>query len=61
MEHWSMRQNVDELLSKHRSSIDELKKRVSDVLPKNNPEYDDIFLLRYVMTWLKKGSSGMDK
>ncbi len=56
-----MRQNVDELLSKHRSSIDELKKRVSDVLPKNNPEYDDIFLLRYVMTWLKKGSSGMDK
>lgn len=61
MDQWSLRQDVDELLAKHRSSIDELKKRVSDVLPKDNHEYDDIFLLRYAMTWLKKGSSGMDK
>mmetsp|Transcript_38149 Transcript_38149/g.93725 ORF Transcript_38149/g.93725 Transcript_38149/m.93725 type:complete len:418 (+) Transcript_38149:397-1650(+) len=57
------RQNVDALLEERKSEIEELQARCKDVLPPVE-EYDDIFLLRYVLTHLKgKGgsASGMDK
>jgi len=55
-----MRVNVDELLKTHASAIQELRTAVADVLPagpcyKDGPGYDDVFLLRFVLTWEKKG------
>ena len=43
------------------SAIAELRTAVADVLPtapcyKDGPAYDDIFLLRFVLTWEKKGA-----
>lgn len=42
------------------SAIQELRTAVADVLPagpcyKDGPGYDDVFLLRFVLTWEKKG------
>jgi hypothetical protein len=50
-----MRKNVDELLSEHKAAIEELRSAVADCLPKNDAFYDEIFLLRFVLTWEKKG------
>ena len=52
----SMRENVDELLVRHRASVDALRAAVGDVLPTDEPHfYDDLFLMRFVMTHSKGG------
>ena len=52
----SMRENVDELLVRHRASVDALRAAVADVLPTDEPDfYDDLFLMRFVMTHSKGG------
>jgi hypothetical protein len=38
-----------------RATIDELRKAVGEALLQTSPEYDDIFLLRFVLTWEKRG------
>ena len=50
-----LRQNVDELLTRHHADIEKVKSLTSDVLPQE-PMYDEIFLLRFVITHSKKGS-----
>ena len=49
-----MRLNVDELLGQRKAKIEELKARLGMALPQSQ-EFDDIFLLRFVLTWEKKG------
>ncbi len=39
----------------YRGAIDEVRKQVGDALINSNPEYDDIFLLRFVISWEKRG------
>jgi hypothetical protein len=48
-----MRVNIDTLLAKHTQQIADLRNRLGSALP-STPEYDEIFLLRYVLTWEKK-------
>jgi hypothetical protein len=51
-----MRENVDELLGKYKADIDDLRKKVADVMPTDQPDfYDDLFLMRFVMTHSKGG------
>ena len=55
-----MRADVDKLLAQHKDAVAELKAAVADCLPTAGAEtvanfYDDIFLLRYVLSWEKKG------
>ena len=51
-----MRDNVDELLERYRPDIDSLRRRTKDVFPADQPDfYDDLFLLRFVMTHSKGG------
>jgi hypothetical protein len=50
-----LRASVDELLVKHQADIEEVKKLAADFLPKD-AMYDDIFVLRFVITHSKKGS-----
>jgi hypothetical protein len=39
-----------------RATIDELRRQVGDALLSLDPQnYDDIFLLRFVLTWEKRG------
>jgi hypothetical protein len=52
-----MRLNVDELLDQRKAKIEELKARLGTALPQSQ-EFDDIFLLRFVLTWEKKGGMG---
>ena len=49
-----MRLNIDTLLAQKRSEIADLRARLGPSLP-DKPEYDDVFLLRYCLTWEKKG------
>ncbi len=42
-------------INTYRATIDELRKQVGDTLINSNSEYDDIFLLRFVLTWEKRG------
>ncbi len=53
-----MRLDIDKLLVEHQNLIEELRNRTNDVLLQDPATYDDIFLLRYVLTHSKKG--GMD-
>ena len=55
MANHGLRANVDELLAKHQTDIEEVKKLTAKVLPKDDM-YDDIFLLRFVITHSKKGA-----
>ena len=50
-----MRTDVDALLVEHKAAIAELRESVKDCLPQDSDFYDDIFLLRFVLTWEKKG------
>ena len=50
-----MRLDIDQLLDNHRSEISDLRARTSDLLSRNPSFYDDIFLLRYILTHSKKG------
>ena len=50
-----MRTDVDALLVEHKAAIAELRESVRDCLPQDSDFYDDIFLLRFVLTWEKKG------
>lgn len=50
-----MRTNVDALLVEHKAAIEELREAVADCLPQDSEFYDDIFLLRFVLTWEKRG------
>jgi hypothetical protein len=50
-----MRTSVDSLLVAHKAAIEELREAVADCLPEDSEFYDDIFLLRFVLTWEKKG------
>ncbi len=50
--------DIDKLLVEHKVQIDDLRSRTKDVLSKDPVSYDDIFLLRYVLTHSKRG--GMD-
>jgi hypothetical protein len=50
-----MRMNIDQLLEDHRAEINDLRSRTNDLLSSNPSFYDDIFLLRYVLTHSKKG------
>ena len=50
--------DIDNLLIEHKSLIEELRSRTNDVLLKDPSSYDDIFLLRYVLTHYKKGGMG---
>ena len=51
-----MRINVDDLLKQHAPAVEELRAAVADCLPPNELAfYDEIFLLRFVLTWEKKG------
>ena len=50
-----LRANVDELLTKHQADIEEVKRLTAGILP-TDPMYDDLFLLRFVITHSKKGS-----
>jgi hypothetical protein len=54
MEHYGLRANVDELLAKHQADIEEVKRLSADFLPED-AMYDDIFVLRFVITHSKKG------
>jgi hypothetical protein len=38
-----------------RGTIDELRKQVGESLLQTSPEFDDIFLLRFALTWEKRG------
>jgi hypothetical protein len=49
-----MRLNVDDLLEQRKAKIEELRARLGPALPQSQ-EFDDIFLLRFVLTWEKKG------
>ena len=49
--------DIDKLLAEHQSLIEDLRNRTKDVLSRDPSSYDDIFLLRYVLTHHKK--SGM--
>jgi hypothetical protein len=53
-----MRLDIDKLLVEHQSLIKGLRSRTEDVLLKDPVSYDDIFLLRYVLTHNKR--DGMD-
>ena len=53
-----MRLDIDKLLVDHQTLIEELRNRTKDVLVKDPVSFDEIFLLRYVLTHHKKG--GMD-
>ena len=46
--------NVDTLLLRYKAEISELRGRLGSELP-NSQDYDEIFLLRFVLTWEKKG------
>ncbi len=50
-----MRLDIDQLLDDHRAELNDLRSRTSDMLSSNTAFYDDIFLLRYVLTHIKKG------
>jgi hypothetical protein len=51
-----MRDSVDELLVKYEKEIGELRSNVADVFPTDQPGfYDDLFLMRFVMTHSKDG------
>jgi hypothetical protein len=50
-----MRLDIDKLLEDHRVEISDLRARTSDLLASNPSFYDDIFLLRYILTHSKKG------
>ena len=50
-----MRTSIDSLLVEHKAAIEELREAVADCLPQDSEFYDDIFLLRFVLTWEKKG------
>jgi len=49
-----MRLNVDTLLAQRKNEIEQLRTNLGANLP-TSPVYDEIFLLRYVLTWEKKG------
>ena len=53
-----MRLDIDRLLSENGKMIEELKNRTHDALSKDPASYDDIFLLRYVLSYMKRG--GLD-
>ena len=42
--------DIDVLLKKHKDEIERLKEKVSDIIDKT---HDDIFLLRYVLSYAK--------
>ena len=51
-----MRESLDELLVKYKSEIDTLRQKVTDVFPQDEPDfYDDLFIMRFVMTHSKGG------
>ena len=51
-----MRENVDELLQKYKTEIGTLRSKVADVFPQDQPDfYDDLFVMRFVMTHSKGG------
>lgn len=46
-----MQADVDELITKFRVKIDKLRQRVIDIVPQDDPQYDDLFYLRYVLSF----------
>lgn len=46
--------DVDELIAKFRVKIDRLKEKVADFVPQDDPRYDDLFYLRYVLSYKAK-------
>eukprot|EP00750_Incisomonas_marina_P019448 INCI3402.2.p1 GENE.INCI3402.2~~INCI3402.2.p1 ORF type:complete len:455 (-),score=74.16 INCI3402.2:85-1338(-) len=49
-----MQADVDELITKFRVKIDKLRQRVIDIVPQDDPQYDDLFYLRYVLSFKAK-------
>mmetsp|Transcript_12151 Transcript_12151/g.30451 ORF Transcript_12151/g.30451 Transcript_12151/m.30451 type:complete len:433 (-) Transcript_12151:84-1382(-) len=49
-----MRHNIDSLITERRGLIDQLASAVSD-LTGGSSEFDDIFLLRFILTWERRG------
>jgi hypothetical protein len=49
-----MRLSIDKLLLDNQAYVDELKRKTADILP-NAACYDDIFLLRYVLSHKNRG------
>ena len=54
-EHYGLRANVDQLLAQHKTDVEQLQSLSSGFLP-TAPLYDEIFLLRFVLTHSKKGT-----
>ena len=49
-----MQANVDVLIEKYRAKIDKLREKVRDFVPQDDPQYDDVFYLRYVLSYKAK-------
>lgn len=49
-----MQADVDALIAKYRTKIDRLRERVVDIVPQDDPQYDDLFYLRYVLSYKAK-------
>lgn len=49
-----MSADIDQLITKFRVKIDRLRERVADFVPADDPQYDDVFYLRYVLSYKAK-------
>jgi hypothetical protein len=56
-----MRADVDELLKQHAVPIAELQKKLAAVLSVDKDQYDEIFLLRYVLSHRAGGKADLEK